>query len=161
MNNFLQHTCQNLPLWSVILQTLTSPEWLSSFSANTGQTCWELCKQIIGSHQAKKCLLACICAKYHHGIFSPFIHSVVSNDSVCGQRRPWSDCVAEETFLHGASQLKEIVFKVKLICDQTPNIFFYLFITPSPLNIWSFFFFIFTSFLQVGVSIKTQKQNGK
>ena len=28
----------------------------------------------------------------HPGLCSPFIHSVVSNDSVSGQWRPWSDC---------------------------------------------------------------------
>ena len=31
------------------------------------------------------------CAKSHPGICSPSIHSIVSNDSVVGQRRPWSD----------------------------------------------------------------------
>ena len=31
-------------------------------------------------------------AKTHPGIWSLFIHSIVSNDSVSGQRRPWSDC---------------------------------------------------------------------
>ena len=28
----------------------------------------------------------------HPGICFPLKHSTVSNDSVCGQRRPWSDC---------------------------------------------------------------------
>ena len=32
------------------------------------------------------------CAKYHPGISSPFLYFVVSNDSVSGQRRPWSYC---------------------------------------------------------------------
>ena len=32
------------------------------------------------------------CIKYHLGLCSPFIHFVVSNDSVKGQWRPWSDC---------------------------------------------------------------------
>ena len=31
---------------------------------------------------------ACACAKSHPGIFSPLIHSLVSNNSVSGQRRP-------------------------------------------------------------------------
>ena len=33
-----------------------------------------------------------ICAKYHPGLFSPFIHSVISHDSVSGQWRSWSAC---------------------------------------------------------------------
>ena len=33
---------------------------------------------------------SCICAKYHPSLCSPFIHSVVPNDSISGQRRPWS-----------------------------------------------------------------------
>ena len=32
------------------------------------------------------------CAKSHSGICSPLIHSVVSNYSVSGEPRPWSDC---------------------------------------------------------------------
>ena len=35
---------------------------------------------------------SCECAKYHPGLCSPFILSVVANDSVSGQWRPWSDC---------------------------------------------------------------------
>ena len=35
---------------------------------------------------------SCPCAKYHPGLCSPFIHIVVSNNSVSGQWRPWSDC---------------------------------------------------------------------
>ena len=34
----------------------------------------------------------CACAKYHPGLCSPFIHFVVSNESVSGQWWPWSDC---------------------------------------------------------------------
>ena len=53
------------------------------------------------THQAKKCLWACAkCADSHHpaythahsGISAPLKHSIVSNDFVCGQRRPWSAC---------------------------------------------------------------------
>ena len=36
--------------------------------------------------------LSCACAKYHSDLCSPFIHSVVFNDSVSRQRRSWSDC---------------------------------------------------------------------
>ena len=48
--------------------------------------------------QVKTCLLTCTFsnpAAHMQSIiwsFSPFIHSVVSNNSFNGQRRPWSDC---------------------------------------------------------------------
>ena len=61
---------------------------------------------------------SCPCAKYHPGFCSPFIHSVVSNDSVSGYWRPWSDCVdaqsdqgrrcpnmMEVTFSHGTAHI--------------------------------------------------------
>ena len=35
---------------------------------------------------------SCTCTKNHLGLCSPFIYSVVSNDSVSWQWRPWSDC---------------------------------------------------------------------
>ena len=50
-----------------------------------------------------KCLRVCAkctdlyssraCAKSHVGIWFPWINSIVSNASVSGQHRPWSDCV--------------------------------------------------------------------
>ena len=58
----------------------------------------------------------CAFAKHHSGFASLFIHSVVSNDSLSGQWRPWSDCadaqadlylrcshLPEETFTNGAA----------------------------------------------------------
>ena len=63
---------------------------------------------------------SCTCAKYHPGLCSPFILSVVSNDSVSGQWRPWSDCadaqsdlglhclqMPEDTFSYGAAQVRK------------------------------------------------------
>ena len=35
---------------------------------------------------------SCECAMYHPGLCFPFIHFVVSNDSVCEQWRFWWDC---------------------------------------------------------------------
>ena len=35
---------------------------------------------------------SCTCTKYHLGLCSPFILSVVSNNSVSGQQRSWPDC---------------------------------------------------------------------
>ena len=81
-----------------------------------------------GPLQAKMCLRAyakftgldssCACAKYP-GLCYLFIHSVVSNDSVSGQWRPWSDCADAQSDLgphcphmpevmvsHGATQMK-------------------------------------------------------
>ena len=34
----------------------------------------------------------CAYVKYHSDLCSPFIHSVISNDSVNRKGRPWSDC---------------------------------------------------------------------
>ena len=58
----------------------------------------------------------CVCRKYHPGLCSSFIHTVVSNDSDSGQWRPWSDCadaqadlglrcphMPKDTFSQGAS----------------------------------------------------------
>ena len=39
------------------------------------------------------------CAKYHPSLCSPFIYSVVSNDSVSGQWGLWSDCVYAQAYL--------------------------------------------------------------
>ena len=41
--------------------------------------------------------LSCACANYHRSLCSPFVHSLVSNDSVSGQWRPWSDCACAQT----------------------------------------------------------------
>ena len=61
---------------------------------------------------------SCACAKYHLGLCSPFIISLVSSDYVSGQRRPWSDCASaqsdlglrcphmpEDTFLPGEARI--------------------------------------------------------
>ena len=62
---------------------------------------------------------SCACAMYHPDLCSRFIHSVISNDSCSGQRRPWSDCadaqadlglrclhVPEDTFFHEAVHIR-------------------------------------------------------
>ena len=59
--------------------------------------------------------------KVSAGICSPLIHSVVSNDSGSGQRRPWSDCadaqadlglrcphMLEDMFSHGTVRLIDV-----------------------------------------------------
>ena len=72
---------------------------------------------IIGPRQAKTCLRHCAkCAdspqpanaQSHPDICSPLEHFTVSNDSICGHPRPWSDLVLrcphihEDTFTHSA-----------------------------------------------------------
>ena len=82
----------------------------------------------IWSRLVKTCLWACAqCAnctssytsgKYHPGLCSPVIHSVVANDSASGQRRHWKDCayaqvglriccphMPEDKFSYGAAKL--------------------------------------------------------
>ena len=39
------------------------------------------------------------CAKYHPGLCSPFVHAVVSNDSVSGYGRPGSECADAQSHL--------------------------------------------------------------
>ena len=81
-------------------------------------------------------LRSCACAKCHPGLCSPFIHSVVSNDSVSGQRTSFSDragtqadqglrCpyMPEDTFSHGAAHIQLNVngsnlFGVMEICSR-------------------------------------------
>ena len=43
-------------------------------------------------HKIHRIISSCTCVKYYPGLCSLFIQSVVSNDSVCGQWRPRSDC---------------------------------------------------------------------
>ena len=79
-----------------------------------------------GPGQVKNCFRTCTtCADSHHpahtksqqGIGSPFIHSVVFNDFISGQWRPWSDCMnvqadlglrcphmPKDTFSHGPAK---------------------------------------------------------
>ena len=44
-------------------------------------------KSAFGNAQMRKFRLSCSCAGYHPGLCSPFLHSVVSNDSVGGEWR--------------------------------------------------------------------------
>ena len=63
--------------------------------------------------------LTCTCSRNHPVLCSPFIQSVVSNDSINRQWRPWSDCadaqsdlglccphMSKHPFLHGAAQIE-------------------------------------------------------
>ena len=48
----------------------------------------------VPSNMCKICWFrsSCTCSKYHSHLCSQLIHSTVSNDFVCQQWRPWSDC---------------------------------------------------------------------
>ena len=72
----------------------------------------------------------CASAKYSQGLYSPFIHSVVSNDSVSGQWRSSLDCtdvqadlglcclhIPKDTFSHGMAQMKTFV-NYLWICEE-------------------------------------------
>ena len=94
---------------------------------------------------------SCPCAKYHPGLCSPFMHSVVSNDSVSGQERPWSACadaqadlglccphMPEEYFCMGRPIL--IIIKKTVWMDgiETHNGFYG--------KTWSYFIFVVIGF---------------
>ena len=68
---------------------------------------------------------SCTCAKSHPGLCLPLIHSIVFNNSVSGQRRPWSDCadaqadlglrwphMPEDMFSHGAAHMRTVNIKI-------------------------------------------------
>ena len=70
------------------------------------------------------------CAKSRRGIWSPLKHTIVSNDSVCGQRMPWSVCadaqndlglrcshMPKDTFSHTAALLA--ILRKKGLCVNT------------------------------------------
>ena len=98
-----------------------------NLQADLGLCClrmkWASSSKKIPSSMLKICrfISSCTCANYHTGFCSPFIHSLVSNDSVSGQWRPWSDCANAQadlglhclrmsggTFSHAASQIMSL-----------------------------------------------------
>ena len=50
-------------------------------------------------HKIPRFRWSCACANYHPGFCPPFIHSILSNDCVSGQWRPWSDCASAQSDL--------------------------------------------------------------
>ena len=64
-----------------------STAWLDS---NQGKYIWATSSKKVHLNIHRMCRFrsACACSKYHLGLCSPFIHSVVSNDSVSGQGWP-------------------------------------------------------------------------
>ena len=61
-----------------MISLLTGPRW--------AKKCLRLCAKSIDSDSSRAC------AKSHPCICSSLIYSIVSNESVSGQQRPWSDC---------------------------------------------------------------------
>ena len=55
---------------------------------------WVASSENVPSRMRKMCGYSstCACATSHPRLCFPLIHSMVSNDSCSGQRRPWSDC---------------------------------------------------------------------
>ena len=43
-------------------------------------------------HVGRRFTSSCACARSHSGLCSPLILSIVPNNCVSGQQRPWSDC---------------------------------------------------------------------
>ena len=68
----------------------------NSFSNNSlSDTCtWAAASKTVPSNMRKKRILrsSCACARYYPGLVSLLTYNVVSNHSVCGHGRPWSDC---------------------------------------------------------------------
>ena len=62
---------------------------------------WATLSEKVPSSMRKMCGLtsSCACPRLHPGICSPLKHSIVhvSSDSVCGQRKPWSDCASAQS----------------------------------------------------------------
>ena len=61
---------------------------------HSGNLIWTVSSENVPSSMRKmrRFRSSCACAKYQPGLCSPFIHSIVSNVSVSGQWRHWSDC---------------------------------------------------------------------
>ena len=62
---------------------------------------WAAPDEKVPSNTSKICgfTSSCTCAKSHPGICFPLKHSIVSNDSVSGQRRSRSDCASAQSHL--------------------------------------------------------------
>ena len=94
---------QNHPAHAHSHLGICSPMIWNKRNENSHEDLW------IWLRQAKKCLQASAkctssassqaCAKPYLGICSPKIHSIVSNYSVSGQRKPWSDCADAQSDL--------------------------------------------------------------
>ena len=57
-------------------------------------TMWSAWSEKVPTSTRKMCGItpSRACARFHQDLSSPLIYSVVPNDSVSGQWRPWSDC---------------------------------------------------------------------
>ena len=86
---------------------------------------WSAQIEKASSNMHKMCRFrsSCTFAKYN---CSPFIHSVVSNDSVSGRCRPWSDCMDEKADLG-------------LCCLHVPNDMFSHSMTQTVIHIFHYF----------------------
>ena len=109
--------CSFWQWWNVNWWTDEQDELINRMNWWTGwdEPCYA---KMVHSNMLKMCRFrsSCACAKYHPGLHSLIIHSVVSSDSVSGLWRPWTDCanaqadlglrcphVPEDKFSHGAA----------------------------------------------------------
>ena len=112
-------------LWSDTIRDL-SLQFVLSNVPRPAKMCLRTCADSDHPAHAQSIIRAC----------APFIHSVVSNDSVSGQWRPWSDCasaqsdqglhcphLSESSFSHGPKWLSLLWYCFVLL--------FYYFIPPS------------------------------
>ena len=92
---------------------------------------------LYGPRHAKMCLQICASAKYHSGLCSSFIHSVVSNYPDSGQQKPRSDCPDAQSdlglccphmlkgmFLLGAAHIIKLLWHTENILHTHVNIIF-------------------------------------
>ena len=63
-----------------------------------GKITWVTSSKKVPSNMRKMCWFrsSCACQRYHPSLCSPFIYSVVSNDSGSRMWRPWLDCADEQ-----------------------------------------------------------------
>ena len=96
----------------LVIWTLIRRRDCSRWSSLVAYVIWSLSiwrGSFCGQCQARRCRRTCAkctdsdssrtCAKSHPGICSPLIYSIVSYDSVSGQRRPRSDCADAQSDL--------------------------------------------------------------
>ena len=69
------------------------------FSYLHSNTIWAVSNEKISSIMRKMHRLLPRMRKVSSGICAPLIHSIVSNDFVNGQQRPWSDCADAQAYL--------------------------------------------------------------
>ena len=108
--------------------------WLFKCLTNGYEIVWAVSSEEVPSSMRKmhRSRSPCAYAIYYPDLCFPFIHSIVSNDSVSGQWMPWSDWVDAQAYLG-------------LRWSYMPeNTFSY----GAPSSVWLFFFLVFATKIQ-------------